>query len=65
MRCGVTGKIIFKTHAGALNRGGEILTGDSNRKFTPKSFRAYQCEYCGFFHLTGKRFVDRSQKEYA
>ena len=28
-RCGATGKVMFKTHAAALQRGGEILTSES------------------------------------
>lgn len=58
MRCGFTGKVIFKSHEHALNRGGEILTGKSNRRFTPNSFRAYRCEYCGFFHLASTKERD-------
>lgn len=53
MRCGITGKRVFKSHEAALTRGGEILCEDSNRRFTPKAFRAYHCVYCGFYHLSG------------
>lgn len=64
-RCGVTGKVIFKSHKAALIRAGEILTNDeSNRRYTPKEFRTYQCEYCGFWHITGKmmNFVPQSER---
>jgi len=61
MRCGVTGKVAFKSHEQALTRGGEILSNDSNRKYTPKSFRAYHCEYCGYFHLSGKQITSKPE----
>ena len=62
MKCGVTNKVIFKTEAGALNRGMEISGEDSNRKFTPGRFRSYKCEYCGYFHLSGKfHYVDKTR----
>lgn len=57
MRCGVTGKVAFKSHEQALTRGGEILVKDSNRRFTPKAFRAYRCEYCNFYHLSAIRDI--------
>lgn len=53
-RCGVTGKVIFKSHKAALIRAGEILEQESNRKKCPTSWRTYQCEYCGFYHITSK-----------
>jgi 2-iminoacetate synthase ThiH len=59
MRCGVTGKVAFKTHEHALTRGGEILTEGSNRNHTPTEFRAYHCLYCGFYHLSGKQRLDK------
>jgi hypothetical protein len=37
-----------------MERAREILEKYSNRRFTPDAFRSYKCEYCGFFHLTGK-----------
>jgi len=49
---------MFKTHAGALNRAAEIMekteSGESNRRITPDQWRAYKCEFCGLYHLTGK-----------
>jgi hypothetical protein len=63
MRCGPTGKIIFKTHTGALIRAGEILENKGNRRYTPNEFRAYQCEFCGFYHLTGKQLRDPQYAE--
>ena len=59
MKCGVTKKIVFKTHEGALIRGGEILCENSNRRSTPQQFRAYKCEYCGGYHITGKQLSRR------
>jgi hypothetical protein len=56
MKCGVTKKIMFKTHEKALIRGGEILIEDTNRDYTPEYFTAYCCEFCGFYHLTGKYY---------
>lgn len=71
MKCGVTRKIGFRTHAGALNRAAEIMQqtedGESNRRVTPGQWRAYLCEFCGMYHLTGKilKFVpqDDTDKE--
>jgi len=54
-RCGRTGKVIFRTEKGALNRGYEILDGDTYRRESTNQFRAYVCEFCGFYHLTGKK----------
>lgn len=61
MKCGVTRKIIFKTHQGALIRAGEIVCEDSNRRSTPIAFRAYKCDFCGGYHITGKHFQTRQQ----
>lgn len=55
MKCGVTKKVMFKTEKGAIIRGVEILEESTNRKVTPSKFRAYRCEFCGEFHLTGKQ----------
>lgn len=51
LRCGVTGKVAFRTAQGALNRGMEILNGEP---VDMRQVRAYQCEYCGRWHLTKK-----------
>ena len=61
MRCGFTGKVVFKSHEHAWRRAGEILNENTNRRHTPNSFRAYRCEYCGFYHLaSGKDGLDFS-----
>lgn len=44
VRCGVTGKIIFKSDVAATKRGMEIM----------HAFRTYKCEYCNWWHLTTK-----------
>ena len=66
MRCGVTKKIAFKSHEAALMRGGEILTNESKRKYTPNAFRAYKCQFCGFFHLSAvkERYNYTPQQEF-
>lgn len=61
MRCGPTKKVAFKTHELALIRGGEILTQETNRRHTPKAFRAYHCKYCGQYHLTEDKSLDSYQ----
>jgi hypothetical protein len=53
-RCGFTGKVMFKKEKGALNRADDIMKDKGNRRYTPNQFRAYLCEYCGSYHLTGK-----------
>lgn len=58
MKCGPTRKTIFKCEKAAQIRADEIVGGESNRKFTPNHFRIYKCEFCGFFHLSGKG-IDR------
>ena len=69
MRCGVTRKVGFKTHAGALNRAAKIMqqenSGESNRRVTPEQWRAYKCEFCGLYHLTGKvlNFIPRDDMD--
>lgn len=62
MKCGVTGKVMFKTAAGAINRGNEILDSDINRRFTPNRFRSYKCEFCNSYHLTGKLYDTTQNK---
>lgn len=54
MKCGATGKVIFKKEISALNRAKEILEENGNRKFKVNNFRVYKCEFCGFYHLTTK-----------
>lgn len=55
MKCGFTGKQVFKSHEKALSRGGEILASMTNRKSKPVFFRAYQCEYCDGYHLSSSK----------
>lgn len=61
MRCGVTGKVMFRSHKAALIRASEIVEEQTNRRISPDQWRAYQCEFCGGFHLTGKilQFIPR------
>lgn len=54
MRCGITGKVAFKSERGAQMRGAEILNEGNFRRKSPEQFRAYKCEFCGMYHLTGK-----------
>lgn len=54
MKCGVTGKIMFKKQTGALQRAKEILEENSNRRYHPNTFRVYHCIYCDSYHLTTK-----------
>lgn len=49
-KCGMTGKRRFKSHPHALNRITEIM----KQKSSPQQMRAYQCEFCGGWHLTKK-----------
>jgi hypothetical protein len=53
-RCGFTDKVCFPSERSALERAGEILDGQHNRRATNRAsnFRAYRCEYCSQFHLT-------------
>jgi hypothetical protein len=60
MKCGATGKTIFKSPQSANERSNEIISESSNRRSTPKYFNVYQCEFCGFYHITGKQ----SRKEF-
>lgn len=64
LRCGVTKKVCFRTEQGAINRGAEIVDEETNRRFTPQSFRAYHCLFCGGYHLTGKvlNYVERPRR---
>lgn len=58
MICGATKKTIFKTHKAAMLRGDEILMDSCKiRKNSPSSYRAYKCEFCGFYHLSGKHSI--------
>ena len=50
-RCGPTGKIRFKSHAGAFNRAMEIA---STPACNAEILRVYQCQFCGGFHLSSK-----------
>mgnify|MGYP001608149830 CR=1 FL=1 len=52
-RCGPTSKVIFKSYNAAIFRAEEILKSESSRS---NYFRAYKCEYCGFWHLTSKTY---------
>ncbi len=54
MKCGPTGKTIFKSETAAQNRIKEIATQPSNRRVNATKFRTYVCEYCGKIHLTTK-----------
>lgn len=50
-RCGMTRKRMFKSVDDALQRAADIM--DSGEART-NVFRAYECGYCGQFHLTSK-----------
>ena len=49
-KCGMTGKRRFKSLGHAQNRIVKIM----EQKDSPAQMRAYQCEFCGGFHLTKK-----------
>jgi len=51
-RCGATGKVIFRTEGAAKKRVKEILMGETDR--CDGYLRAFQCNRCGFWHLTSK-----------
>ena len=51
MNCGPTRKRMFKTHEGAMRRAQELLLDPEN---VTRMLRAYQCPYCGAWHLTHK-----------
>jgi hypothetical protein len=50
-RCGATGKVAFRTEGAAYQRAGEIL--DSTEART-EHLRAYQCRFCGQWHITSQ-----------
>jgi hypothetical protein len=50
-RCGVTGKVRFKSHAAAMRRGFDLA---ESPKWNSEIIRVYQCTYCGGWHLTSK-----------
>jgi len=50
VKCGATGKIMFKTHEAALERAAEIMGQDQ----TASLKRAYKCQYCGKYHITSQ-----------
>lgn len=52
-RCGVTGKVIFRTEGAAKQRIKEILSEETNR--ANNYLRAFQCNRCGYWHLTSKQ----------
>lgn len=49
--CGMTGKRIFKSEKSAQYFGTDFI---KNNESDTNKFRAYNCEYCGFWHLTKK-----------
>ena len=63
-RCGVTGKVIFRTEGAAKKRIKEILNENTNR--ANDYLRAFPCVRCGYWHLTSKpndRFYRQLQIE--
>lgn len=49
-KCGHTGKVCFKSHQHAMHRAMTILSNMAGNG----QFRAYECQWCGLWHLTSK-----------